>query len=212
MPFGPMLTLTMERNGQDSLLKASTFLKDTNEDPFALKWFILAIHSCLHNFMLAALAGSGQEGIWEIKEGKNGVEKEMVEYQTLADGLRVIDSTNPKNRLMPFMQAYEHITDPGKMHRYTHSKPFLAEDKHTEAMKFLNNELRNVLVHLIPGIHGMTHDYIATCVPVVDIIEFLLFESGQIIHLNAQQDVDSARKAIESIRADLEKLLLAASK
>lgn len=202
MSTNGMMVLTLEQNGLDSLMKAASFLQKVKTDPFALKWFILAAHSSLHNFMLAALAGSAQQGVWEFKTDKEGKPKEFVEYR--ADGL--IDIFNPKNRLMPFLQAYDQIKDPAKMRKYVHSYAFKAEGKHNEAMRFLNEELRNTLVHLMPLTYGMRHDYIAECVPILDVLEFLLFESGQIIHLSPDANAYKARKKIAYIRKKLSEI------
>lgn len=197
MSIEKSMTLTTEANAIDSLEHALEALKKAKTDPMALKWFIIALHHATHCLMLAALAGSAQEGIWE----------EPVKYQEREDGLRLIDVFSFENKLFSFLKAYRMIKDPEKMRRYVNSKSFTAEPKHDEAMEFLNDDLRNTLIHFRPIVTGMDHGYVSECAPVIEVVEFLLFESGQIIHLAPDYDIERLRSLLEEMGSEITSMM-----
>ncbi len=190
------MTLTLEKNALDSLARALTFLQESKTDDLALKWFIIALHHAVHCLMLSALAGSAQEGIW----------KEPIQYRNREDDLKLIDVFHPKNKLLNFLDAYGEIKIPERMSRYTHSKHFVTDQAHDDAMEFLNNNLRNALIHYRPAVFGMSYDYIAGCAPVIDVIEFLLFESGLVIQLDPEVDKDRIKAQIQALKIEVEAL------
>ncbi|MDD2785923.1 MAG: hypothetical protein PHS79_03455 [Patescibacteria group bacterium] len=189
MELHKMMTLTLEKTAVDSLKRADGFLTEAEDDLLAFKWFIVAIHHALHCLMLAALP---VESIW--------VEKGAV----LRDfgGMKLIDNCDPKNHLINFLTAYTRIKDPEKMGIYVHSKYFIGSNKHDEAMKFLNSELRNIVMHFRPMVFAMSSNYIADCKPVIDVIDFLILESGNIIHPPANDPL--LKNTTDQIRLKLE--------
>ena len=172
------MTLTLEKTAVDSLCRANQFLGEVDDDSIALKWFVIAIHHALHCFMLSALNDGGNNNIW--------VQSTVQKLRNVGN-LNVVNLLHEDNKLLSFLAAYKKIQNKTTMQIYTHSKYFIAEPQHTEAMKFLNNELRNVMIHYKPITFGVTPDYVASCLPVMDILNFLLFDSGNIVQLSSNK-------------------------
>lgn len=153
-------------NAIDSLHRAVEFLKNTENDLYDWKWFVIAIHHATHCFMLIALQNTDLSGIWEEPE----IRRE--------NGL--IDSFDPKNKLISFMVAFNRIQESNRMGGYINSKAFPAELYHKDSMDHLNDRLRNDFIHYRPKGWSIHNQYfIDTVRPVLEIIEFLVFDSGR---------------------------------
>lgn len=160
-------TIDEKENAIDSLDKALTFLNEVEQNPFNWKWFTIALHNATHSFMLLALQNPDLSGIWKEPE----IKKE--------DGR--IDIFNPNNKLISFMEAFKRIQDPNRMGGYVNSKAFSAKPYHEESMKKLNDNLRNQFIHFRPGGWSVHKKYIGEIgSPVLEVIEFLVFESGRV--------------------------------
>ncbi|MDI6602548.1 MAG: hypothetical protein QME57_00300 [Patescibacteria group bacterium] len=178
------LRIDEKENAIDSLHRAVEFLKNTKTNLYDWKWFIIAIHHATHCFMLVALQNTDLSGIWKEPE----IRKE--------NGL--IDLFNSKNRLITFMEAFERIQDHKRMAGYVSAKPFQAEPYHKNSMKHLNNQLRNKFIHYKPMGWSIHNQYFKDIVePILEIIEFLVFESGRCHFVEEQQN---------QIKSDLDQL------
>jgi len=175
-----ILSIDLKGNAMDSLHRAGKFLYET-KNPYKWKWFIIAIHHATYCFMLVALLRTDLSGIWEnVPKRRNGL----------------IDLHNRKNRLISFETAFEWIQDSQRMSGYIDSKPFKAQTHHEEAVKYLNDR-RNEFVHLKPVTLIRSAQDFAKIEPILEIIEFLVFESRRCNFEDKQQ---------RKIKDDLEKI------
>lgn len=160
------LRIDEKGNAIDSLHRAVDFLKNTERDLYNWKWFIIAMHHAVHSFMLVALQNTDLSGIW----------KEPIIKKD--DGL--VDIFNPNNKLISFMKAFECIQDSERMGGYGNAKPFRSKAYHKTSMEHLNGRLRNEFIHYRPKGWSVHNKYLVDIVrPVLEIIEFLVFNSGR---------------------------------
>ena len=158
----------------DSFEKARDFLL-TQKNLLDLKWFVLAFHHGVHNLMLLALVDSAQGGIW-VEDKKRG----LPIMRDLGGGTYIVDTFNEKNKLLGFMVAFKYIQDYHRMHHFVMSKPFVAQPYHRDSMMHLNDRLRNQFIHYRPLGWSINEQYIyEICKPVIEIANFLVFQSGQ---------------------------------
>ena len=54
------LRLTEETNALDYLERAGSFIVDADQDNFAWKWVVLALHGALYGFAIAACKGTNE--------------------------------------------------------------------------------------------------------------------------------------------------------
>lgn len=63
---------------------------------------------------------------------------------------------------------------------YVNSKPFVSKPYHRESMEHLNERLRNEFIHYRPKGWAIHNQYFMDIVlPILEIVEFLVFESGR---------------------------------
>lgn len=169
--MGHYLRIDEKENAVDSLHKAIEFLQHTETDLFYWKWFIVAIHHAIYHFMLLSLQNSDQSGIWKEPE-------KFVDYVL---SRKVVDTENPKNRLVTFLEAFDRIQEKDRMSGFVNAKPFVADIKHKEAAACLNTILRNNFSHFSPRGWSIEISFIIGAVsPMLEIIEFLVLNSGRL--------------------------------
>lgn len=174
-----------KENAIDSLQRAVEFLKDTKDNLYNWKWFVIAIHHASHCFMPVALKNTDLSGIWKEPE----IRKE--------NGL--IDIFNSKNKLITFMEAFRRIQDPKRMGGYINAKPFQSKPYHRSSMEHLNDRLRNEFIHYRPKGWSIHNKYFVDVTrPVFEIIEFLVFDSGRCFFEEEQSK--QIKSNIEQIR------------
>src|SRR5207245_1577259 len=66
------LRLTDERNALDYLERAGTFIQQTEPNPIAWKWVVLALHGALYGFAVSVCKGSDYETV--VRRTKKGAE------------------------------------------------------------------------------------------------------------------------------------------
>lgn len=161
------LRINERENAIDSLANALKFLEESRSKILKLKWFIIAIHHAIYNFMLLALLNTDQSGIWSNKK-----------VYRIESGM--IDIFNFKNRLISFREALSRIQDKDRMGGYMNSKPFKAKSYHIQSMEILNDRLRNMFIHYRPSGWSLHDRYIYEAVkPGLEIISFIINESGR---------------------------------
>ena len=171
------LRIDEKENVIDSLQKAAEFLKNTESDPLYWKWFIVAIHHAIYHFMLLALQNTDLSGIW--KEPEKLVDRGL--------SREVVDTENPQNKLVGFVEAFERIQETTRMGEYVNAKPFIANDRHKKAATSLNTILRNNFVHFSPKGWSIEILFIIEAVsPMLEVVEFLVLNSGRLF-LDEQQ-------------------------
>ena len=148
-------------------------------DEYRWKWVILFLHTALQNFMVLALRGSNNLRVINKKDADKWLEA----YYNNEDVL-------PNCRLDSFMNLYKKIkTD--SMCQYINSRKYISRDDDDFYVKKLN-KLRNDFIHFVPkswsiqlaGLPGLSLDCLS-------IIQFLMFESGNIIFYNDLYDIAS---------------------
>ncbi len=188
------LRIDEKENAIDSLHRAVKFLNNTKNNLYDWKWFIIAIHHATHCFMLVALKNTDLSGIWEEPAIRR------------SDGS--IDIFNHKNRLISFMKAFERIQDQERMGGSVNAKPFPAKSYHKASMEHLNDRLRNEFIHYRPKGWSVHNQYFMDVVkPVLEIIEFLVFESGRCFLKEGQgeqikSDINQIRNLFEEYAKD----------
>lgn len=156
-----------KENAIDFLGKALVFLCEVEQNPFNWKWFTIALHNATYSFMLLALQNPDLSGIWKEPE--------------VRDKEGRIDLFNDNKKLISFMEAFKRIQDPNRMGGYVGCKAFSAEPSHEKSMRKLNDHYRNQFVHYRPMSWSIEiKDFIKISLPVLEIIEFLVFESGRV--------------------------------
>ena len=183
------LRIDEKENAIDSLGRALAFLTEVEQNSFNWKWFTIALHNATHSFMLLALQNTDLSGIWrepEIRE-ENGL----------------IDTSNPKNKLISFMEAFQRIQDSERMGGYVNSKPFSTKPYHRDSMEHLNDRLRNEFIHFRPKGWSVHKKYIVEIgLPILELIEFLTFESGRVRFYEDSQ-IERTRIYLDALRSIL---------
>lgn len=180
------LRLTQKENAIDSLVRTTIFLQETRKDIFAWKWFIIALHHAAHCFMLVALKNSDSSGVWRHEPGVR-----------TKDG--PVDVFHEDNRLIHFMEAFKRIKDPTRMGGYINAKPFSGQPYHEQSMWHLNDKLRNGLVHYRPDGWSINSRYmVEIAIPVLEVIEFLVFQSGRCLF--EENQLEKIKSSINSLQ------------
>lgn len=142
------------------------FLEKLNSEIYYWKWVILALHSSLQGFMVAALKGSSGLNVLTDKSAEGWLKAHQA-------GLR----TFPRQKLDTFLNLYKKMkTD--KMLMYHGSKKFVSTEEQDWSVQKLNS-LRNSYIHFQPmlwfirkaGLPQITKECLS-------VIRFLALDSG----------------------------------
>jgi hypothetical protein len=164
-----------------NLVRESLHVVET--DVYRWKWIIIALHNALQNTMVSALRqGNGFHAM-----NNDSVKQWMEAYQ--------IDEPLPPLKLANFLELYKRIKKKEIMESYVFSKRFVANQEHTNSVKKLNY-LRNRFIHFELDIWSLE---IVTmpdlCLHCLDVISFLVFESGNII-LTAENEGEKLKSLL----------------
>lgn len=166
-----------------------TALKVPN-DVYQWKWIVIASHNALQGFMVLALRNGNNLTIMPEKLAGKWLEAYRAEMPL------------PEERLDSFPNLYKKIKGED-MERLVLSRRFTATDEHDRCVRKLQ-ELRNDFIHFIPrGWSVEVSGLPSICLTVVEIIEFLGWESFNVLWYREGQ-----REEAECIIAEL-KLTLA---
>ena len=138
------------------------------------KWAIIATHNALQGFMVLAL----RQGNSLLTLKDNIAKKWLSVYR---DG-----GEYPEEKLDYFLNLYKKVKS-DDMLCYVQSKKFKATPSHDNCIKEIN-EIRNKFIHFIPKclyleLAGLPE----ICICCLEIIEFLSWESGNIIFYEDEQ-------------------------
>lgn len=166
----------------------SEFLEKVLEDVYYWKWSVITLHNSLQGFMVCALRGSN--GLNVLKD-----DNAKAWFEALNSG----SENYPIPELDNFINLYEKIKRK-KMLMGGHSKKFIPKSQQGSSIKTLNR-LRNEFIHFTPKhvsyeVSGLP-EVIEDCVA---IIEFLAFESNNIIYPNGfiEKRIQELLKSIKS--------------
>lgn len=178
------LQIDEKENALDSLQKATEFLKNIKNDQLYWKWFIIAIHHAIYHFMLLALQNTDLSGIW-----KESQKLELPKLTNYRSSRKIVGTENSENKLVTFLEAFNHIQEKDRMSGYVNAKPFIANTRHKEAATRLNTILRNNFVHFSPKGWSIEILYITeTISPMLEVVEFLVLNSGRLFLDERQQN------------------------
>ena len=165
------------------------------KDIYRWKWAIIATHNALQGFMVLALRHGN--GLLALKD------------KIAAEWLKAYreGGKRPVEKLDNFLNLYKKVKSE-RMLCYGHSKKFIAKPDHNWAVNKLN-ELRNEFVHFVPK--GWSLELIGLpeiCLNCLEIIEFLGWESGNIIfhRENQQLRAMSSLKIAKSVLSEIKKI------
>jgi hypothetical protein len=145
-------------------------LTRVKDDLHAWKWVIVSLHNALQGYMVLALQRSNYLDIFN-----KGGQKKWAAYYSNNTG------DYPTLYVEAFPNLYTKIQDATVMEKYVHSRPFKATGTQTASVEVLN-ELRNDFIHFFPGLRSLDVGGLPNVVrDCVDIIDFLTFESGNVI-------------------------------
>ena len=154
------------------------------------RWLVISLHNAVQGFMVLALRGTNNLAILTPKSA--------------AEWLEAYENRSPfpkQERLDSFLNLYKKIKS-DRMLMYGHSKKFSPQRTQGRNIKRLN-QLRNEFIHFIPKgwsieVSGLPQ----VCIDCLSIIEFLGWESGNIIWHKSQVK-PRAEKALDKSKAAL---------
>lgn len=163
-------------------------------DSYRWKWAIIATHNALQGFMVLALRHGN--GLLALKD------------EIAAQWLKAYRGGGkyPVEKLDNFLNLYKKVKS-DRMLCYVHSKKFMAAPDHNRSVRKLN-ELRNEFIHFVPkGWSLKLTDLPEICLCCLEVIEFLGWESGNIIlHEEVQEKrALSALKKAKKVLANIKK-------
>ncbi len=174
------LILDEYRNTMDYLIQSLTFLSQVEQNNYYWKWFVIAFHASIHSFMLLVLQKADPDLIYKHEK--------VSKQKAGQDGFNQFEK-----QLRNFMDTYSLIKDS----KHMKALAYIADELQDEAMKELNNKLRNQFIHFKPMHWAAEAWYPAhVCYPLLSILRFCLTIEG--IGLN-QSDIEIASSYIDSI-------------
>lgn len=139
---------------------------------------VIFLHKTLHDLMMLALSGSA--GLGALREKTAGQWLET--YEKLDDAAYAKGEFGfPKEDLLPFLDLYARIKDSERMLQFTHSRCFVAGDKHDDCMQALHT-LRCRLLHTPPGGWSIETKLLQeTCAGALEVAAFLVDDANNIL-------------------------------
>lgn len=182
----------------NSLKKAHQFILEVHGDLYQWKWVIIALHNSVQASMVLALKGSAAFNVYKKRNKEEWI-------RAFNSQLEDPQQKFPKKRyLAGFLELYDRIKSED-MNLYVESKIFISSERSNYAMDRLN-AYRNEFTHFAPcswslQIIGLPE----ICKEVLSIIEFLIFDSGNIYYYN-DLELENLNGLISEIRVNLDEL------
>jgi hypothetical protein len=174
--------LTDETNALDYLERAGSFIRETEDNPFAWKWVVLALHGALYGFAVSACKGTDYETV--VRRTKKGAE-----------------------RLVSLDAALQMCKDEAWMGTLHGGLPLKLSASQEDSIRRLKQTLRNRFEHYRPGVWSIEiHGLPQIAIDVLDVISFLGVGTFRYQHLN-----ESQRRRVRSIVYRSKKLLRSSS-
>jgi len=209
------LRITGIENAIDSLEKARMFA--FSEDPFKWKWIALTLHDSLYTVALACIAfepsfvvetNNGDKGIVVSRNGRpDGWRKSTVEFingEGENEGSRPyrirwkktekINSKTKKKkreRVIGFWSAIARVQDDFYWMKYfCETEALTLSDDELHELWYLQDSIRNNLIHCRPGFHEFDVERIrSSCLVAVGAISFLLDQSLSAVHFQMTDEL-----------------------
>ncbi|MGA3058424.1 MAG: hypothetical protein ABSE70_10390 [Candidatus Limnocylindrales bacterium] len=153
------------------------------------KWAVLALHAAVQGFMVLGLRGSNDFDVLSPAAAK--------------DWLAAVEAGDPppfdQKRLDTFLGLYRKVKS-DRMLRYVNSKQFHPGKTHDRSLAILN-ELRNEFTHFLPKHWSLEVSGLpAICGDCLDLIEFLGWDSGNVMWIGDDVEVRTRRALAEARR------------
>ncbi len=164
-------------------------LELVEKDVYRWKWVVIALHNSMQNIMVSAL-----------KQGNGFHSMKHESYKKWIEAYRNSQPL-PPTKLASFLELYKRIKKNKVMECYLGSKAFVAKQEHTESVKKLNN-IRNSFVHFELDVWSLeTTGMPKLCLRCMDVVRFLVFDSGNIIISEEAQRVILRNAVSQTIRS-----------
>lgn len=187
--MNPYLTTDERIESIKSLEKTIQFLKETDEDIYQWKWFLISLHNCLQAFMVLALKSSNSFNVMRPKH----VNKWLDAYEN--------DRDYPEVKLDFFNELFLKIqTD--SMNIYSHSEIFTSNEEINESVKKLNN-FRNNFIHFMPMSWSLEISGLSKLgLDIHSVLNFLVFESGN-VYFYEEGQMRKVQEMLENLKEEL---------
>lgn len=183
----------------NALKMMKSFVEGLEQDLYNWKWIVIASHNCIQNFMVSALRSGNNLNVLE----NNSADNWFAEF-TKRMKSKIEDWKSPKEKLDYFPNLYKKVTS-DKMLMYTISKKLETDKNKEEAIEWLNWQ-RNKFIHFVPStfLINAVH-FPKRMLVIMDIIKFLVKESGNIIWTDSE-DKNVTVKLIDELTESFQKL------
>jgi len=195
------ITFVITENSEsiDALKTIKNFIVKLDEELYNWKWIIIATHICVQNFMVSSLRNGNNLKVLEVKSSKKWFQEFNKRLYSDVD-----DWNSPIEKLDYFLNLYEKIKS-DQMLMYTISKKLETDKNKDEAMVWLN-WYRNKFIHFVPEVFEINIiQFPKRMILILDIIKFLVSESGNILWLNFE-DKELAENLIDKLLESFDKL------
>jgi len=195
------ITFVITENSEsiDALKTIKNFIVKLDEELYNWKWIIIATHICVQNFMVSSLRNGNNLKVLEVKSSKKWFQEFNKRLYSDVD-----DWNSPIEKLDYFLNLYEKIKS-DQMLMYTISKKLETDKNKDEAMVWLN-WYRNKFIHFVPEVFEINIiQFPKRMILILDIIKFLVSESGNILWLNFE-DKELAENLIDKLLESSDKL------
>ena len=172
-----------------ALQMAASSLEAIAIDCYRWKWAVLALHAAVQGFMVLGLRGSN--------------DFEVLSSAAAKDWLAAVEAGDPppldQKRLDSFLGLYRKVKS-DRMLRYVNSKQFRPGKTHDRSLAMLN-ELRNEFTHFLPKHWSLEVSGLPSiCGDCLDLIEFLGWDSGNVMWIDEGSETRAHRALAEARR------------
>jgi hypothetical protein len=194
------VSFTLHETATDSLRMVDSQLARIPEDSYAWRWVIIALHQTYHGFICLALRRTDGAQLLSREAERQTYERWDRERQL---GHPIPDTEMPYVDF--FLSLYGKLKDPKRMATYDDSQPLVATSDQDASVEFLNRT-RNDFSHYtnVTQVFAVP-ELVKTVRDSIDVIEFLLNESGNVELFEHGAD-DRARETIARIRIQLDRI------
>lgn len=174
--------VTDEANALDYLERAASFIRETEDNPIAWKWVVLALHGALYGFAVSACKGTDYCTV--VRRTKKGA-----------------------GHLVSLDAALRMCKDEAWMGTLHGGMPLKLSTNQEDSIRRLKQNLRNRFEHFSPGVWSIEiHGLPQIAIDVLEVISFLAVGTSRYQHLNQEQ-----RRRVRSIVYRSKKLLRSSS-
>lgn len=162
-------------------------LELVEKDVCRWKWVVIALHNSMQNIMVSAL-----------KQGNGFHSMENDSYKKWIEAYRNSQPL-PPTKLAKFLELYKRIKKKCIMECYVDSKAYVPKQENTESVKKLNS-IRNRFIHFELDVWSLQIASMPKiCLHCMDVIRFLVFESGNILISDENQRVNLQKAVLKTI-------------